>query len=754
MMILDDKFMLSEEANVYFAPFKIFYTEKDLYKYFLNYDEYIRKDDVSFHDDNILQGSMLTNKEPYVDNKGFYGIPYEIDFDTIFYKSSDDQINNYTYQNMKANDDLLLLSSFTPEPPLLEDRFNVTSYPSVVDDGILSIGLGNNDEMLNLFSEYIHLKYNVKSIPKGDQKSDFFSFLLNEKTSNEFYNSFKEFLIKYTGSNLNKTLTTSVQDSYNSFINNEKKFLKGKASNYVSLKNTYSNIIIRSLPNDISVINRKYLVINSDSKKDKNMLVQLALQLTSQEIQLYRAKEFGNLPTFDFKRKTPDDYTTLYCNSYPELCKLIRESNPIDITKLFQRGDNSASVMEVRLIMPSTLKTGISSNNYTIFNNTFINILNLESHSLTKFYKNNPIFLVQDILTLSIILILIIVVIMVHIHRKHPYLKAISPFLSNLTVIGMILNISVSKTMFFVNTELLCQLIYVIRNFTLNLTNFPMFAIIFRIYYIYTNISKVNFGKKLNDRRLLIIITIAIIFFLILTSVIIFSDPFYVTTFGSFFPSRNKNCYSKNQTGYFNFIIIYVILTFILMLIMTVRTIKVSRQFGEVKYILFIVLLLFSSIIYEFIYMSLMAILRSDTFYLIAHIVYMLCCLCCVYLLVGYRLIYVLKHPIKNGTYKGNDINNDYFNTTINIVDFIPLKKNRIGNFPFFKQSKGHDSNGTFSIVKDEDNINDPILSNPNNYFFNQALKLLDEESKQNGMEQMNQSSQDNQDKQNYQRQY
>jgi len=747
MVIIDDKFLLGENYLATFAVLKLYFTKIDLYKFFLNYEGYIENDDISFHDDDILKAGRHNNK-------GLYGIPYEMDFDTLFFNNFNDTFRGFIYKSILNNDTLPSLL-----PPLNEVPSNFSEadlknyegiYQSMVDDGIISAGFGSNDELLNFFVEFIHYKFNIKKLPDRDETPEFFEFLFDEYKSKEFYDSFRKYLIKYTGKYLNKTLINSIEDAYNSFLNNEKLFLRGKASNYLALKSINPNISIHSLPDNTSVIDRKYIVINNNSKKDKKMLVKVALQLSSREMQLYRAKVFGNLPTFDFKRNNLDNYTIEFCNSYPELCDLIKKLNSIDVTTAFIRDKFSGSYIESRLVLPTTLKSDTFNNNYFLFNSTFLNILNIKPFSLLDLYKAVPLFIFQDIMTVIVVDILSITLIMVYFKRKHPYLKAISPFLSSLTIIGMILNISISKFMFFVHTKILCQLLYVVKYFTLNLTNLPMFATIFRIYYIYTNISEVNFGKKLNDKRLFNIISITLSVILIFAFVTVFSDEFYETTMGTAMTTRSIMCFNKHYNHFIVFTIIMLVIMFFVMLVMTIKTIKVSRQYGEVRYVLFILFLLFSSLLYEFIFIILIHESKGTTIFLISHAIYMCSCLCCAYLLVGHRLIYVLKHPIKNNMYQGNDINNDYFNNTLNIIDFIPLKKTGNCPFSFFKKNKNKGKRDVnkevFSVVKDcEISFDDSITNNPNNYFFNQALKSLSRPKEQSPLDQFKDSYQSTQ---------
>ncbi|ORX84286.1 hypothetical protein BCR32DRAFT_291433 [Anaeromyces robustus] len=652
--------------------------------------------------------------------------------------------NNSTTSLKNINKNNILLSlplSNITDSHELSKYFNVTTteYQTLIDNGLISAGLGNNNELLTLFSEFIHYNKYIPYNEKDDENIFFFNFLwTDEEKKNLFYNKFREHIINSTGKNINENLLISIEEAYQAFMKREKLFLKGKASYYQTFKNQNMTLSYKGLPNNVSALNRKYLVINRRTKKDITTLAEIALQLTSEEMQLYRLNHFSNIPTFDLNKSNSQEFHT-YCQNNSEFCHLIQQINSFDTSKIFNRYTYSGNFMETNLIVPSYLNDYLKTNNSTKINNKLTNILNTYLFSLSEMYKLDYHLLIQDIITAVVLLILIVVIILVFLNRKHPYLKAISPHLSNLTIIGMAINIMVTKLIIYSHDLVMCRLVYILKFFVLNLVYLPMFAIIFRIYYIYTNISKVNFGKKLNDKRILNIISITLLIILLITIVIGYNDEIYVTTMGVAFPTRMVMCYYVHFQFHSIFSYAYSIFMFIAMIIMTLKTIKVSKKFGEVKYILFIVILLFSSMLSEGHYIILTILGKNTPFYLILHIIYVIICLACVYLLVGYRLIYIKKHPIKNGTYKGNDINNDYFNTTINIVDFIPLKKELIKNYPFFSKSKLNNNQGTFFVVKDHQNQNqnhqnemfdpsDPIENNPNNYFFNQALKKIENE--------------------------
>jgi len=152
---------------------------------------------------------------------------------------------------------------------------------------------------------------------------------------------------------------------------------------------------------------------------------------------------------------------------------------------------------------------------------------------------------------------------------------------------------------------------------------------------------------------------------------------------------------------------------------MIIKTGKVSKKFDEYKLIYVIIALLIISIVIEWIFFSLPA-KHFTIYYLIVCCVYILCCIICIYLLVGSRLIYVIRHPLTKEAPDGAKRSEDYFNI-LDIADYLPKdneslrrKHRHIFNHQFSS------SNSSLTMVE-----NDPITSNPNNYFFNRGLEML-----------------------------
>jgi len=169
------------------------------------------------------------------------------------------------------------------------------------------------------------------------------------------------------------------------------------------------------------------------------------------------------------------------------------------------------------------------------------------------------------------------------------------------------------------------------------------------------------------------------------------------------------------------------------MFVMTVKTRRISKKHGDIMFIFFIILLLFSSLLFEISFSYLMKTYSYFTNFSFSFYAYIVTCLASVYMLVGTRLLYIRKHISNEESFIGNNMNNDYFDHAINIIDFIPLKRNT--NYLFslcngIKKQKylSNDTIKSFEEGKLKLSEEDSIEQNTNNYFFNQALKKLEEE--------------------------
>eukprot|EP00833_Pecoramyces_ruminatium_P002826 jgi/Orpsp1_1/1176858/evm.model.c7180000059288.1 len=531
MMILDDKFLFSDDSYIENVILESMFSFQKFTDFYVNYNDYgIQEEDISHHHPEILKDGKTSDNE-------LYGLPFELDFDLLYY-----------YDDATASKDLLSTKIN-----------NFSELNNIGSEGILSTGLNDNDELINLFVEFIRYQYDI---PKDDDPLSYDK--LYDENSDEIYDSFREYILQITGKDMENALSASIEDAYNSFVSGEKRIFKGKAS-YNNYFNTINNsnqtitISASSLPDGMSVISEKYLVINKNSAKSMDQLVQVALQLTSSDFQIYRAKELGFIPTFDFSNKSDTSIST-YCGDHSDICSLIDSLNSIRITKVLRKSRYSANYLESRLIIPFSLRNSLSAKDNIIIKKTLSNILNIWNNFLESFTLSPLIVAMLSVNAFMFITViyLLIVIVMVHRNRKHPYIKAMSPQLTNIAIFGMILKIVYPTILNVIRTNFLCRLNVVINFFIDNLVYTPLFAIIFRIYYIYTNVSNMSCGKKLHDTRLIrYIILVLFLTFLAFFGLTSF-DKFYLITTGSLALTRSIAC-TYDYAKYTLYINIYII---------------------------------------------------------------------------------------------------------------------------------------------------------------------------------------------------
>lgn len=493
MMILDDKVLYSDSANLRnFALDLKFNFFEDIKSYFIDFNKYISTNDLNFHDKNIIKDGSFNENE-------MYGLPYEFDFDVLYYHKNNSDYKNFLSEkiisDIKIDTNVILNSNETLELNKTDDD----------DNNKLSIALGEYDELLNFYIEYVAYHY---GIPKTDDPVYFNIFYKNNPKN--LYQSFRNYLISSAGADLNKVLKVKMQDAYNSFINDKKKLYKGKASQYKFLKNK-NDTLIQSLPNNYSVVNEKYLVINNGTSKDISFLTNIAFQLTSRDIQIYRAQNMGTIPTFDMSQAPTDQYINSYCQTEPEICELIKNLNGIQIKDMFKKDEYSASFFESRILIPVALRKFVYENDDTDLIQAYKINLEINSVKAPRYFVKH-MFYIYGIISFFMVAMML-VIILVHKNRKHPYIKQISPNLSNLIILGMIIDIGLPMyydIMYVVNIDgKIYQMSYfIIDSITRNLMFLPMFSIVYRIYYIYNNRYKINFGNKLKERRFIIYVII------------------------------------------------------------------------------------------------------------------------------------------------------------------------------------------------------------------------------------------------------
>jgi len=595
MLIQDDKFILGDDALIENYAINRLFGYKRVRSNFLKLNEYINENDYIFHDKELLDGGSSDNN--------IYGLPFEIDYDLIYYHKDFEYINHlpnngsiiwdnllninkfqrrkvhHNHKNIQQNEDIHQIKNEqnqniyeiknegqgqshknkdTEHDKNNEQDQDIHQNKNVEQDqnikqnkneeqdqlnykGPLSIPLGDEDELLNIFIEYTGYEYGKEFVTNKDVQ------LINFLKSGKHFENFKEFIKKATGTTnseeMENLLKFRADKAFDSFIKREYPLYIGKASyyKYISSK-TGNNISVIVLPMGVSVFTEKYVIVNNNSQLNKKLLAKVANILSSKAMQYYKNEKLGSLPTFDLPNN--DIYytgdmnknSTLICPVNQVVCDSLNNVYRISIKNKFFNQTSSSSIMEVRDIIPLALKKYLINGGTEAILSTFKNNIVLSSYS--NDYIDVPFIILYGSLIVFVLFSLIIMT-MVYQYRNHPYLKMISPRICILAILGLV-STTVSIPFYgHFPSPFICKITFIIGIIIRDLIFLPMFVIIYRIYYIYTNEYKVNFGKKLNDRHLFTLIGIIMFINVSIGLIIVFSSDFYII---------NINC---NQRNYF-----------------------------------------------------------------------------------------------------------------------------------------------------------------------------------------------------------
>eukprot|EP00833_Pecoramyces_ruminatium_P012416 jgi/Orpsp1_1/1186448/evm.model.d7180000050659.1 len=394
----------------------------------------------------------------------------------------------------------------------------------------------------------------------------------------------------------------------------------------------------------------------------------------------------------------------------------------IRIKDIFKVNDYSAPFMEVRLTLPIFIDNLLRKNDIESLKLGCRNIV--EARMID--FKNmiNPSIVVLLIFMIICAIASLLIMLKVFKYRNHPYLKLISPNLSNIIIFGFTLSIFTPLTNIQNSSIERCKYAYVYGSISSNLILFPMLLVTYRIYAIYTNQSQVNIGKKLSNNRLLIAVMISLFLVCSSTIYIVFTKEFYISTTGSIASYRYPVCNHEENIIHAAFEMIYEYSIVGIIIYMVRKSGKASKKFDEVKFIYVILIIMFVAFLLSafFIYV------KKTIYFLILCGIYALSCGVCIYLLVGSRLLYIAKHP--QDSFNSEHSFQNYFNI-IDIADFLPMKKGKEKNSDDCKFNKNKlknlkkNSNSSINSIDDDPNIN-----NPNNIFFYQGLAMLNQQSK------------------------
>jgi len=555
MLIVDDKFLFGEYTNIKSEFISNKANIVDFHENYIDLTNIIKKEDLSFHNKDILSRCYLEDH--------LYALPFEMDFDVVYSRNA----NIQSELEFKTWKDLL----------------------TTMNQGgnLLSIPYGEKSRLLDFFIEYVESE---REYIYNDEANNLDIFY-NDKAK-YIYDTFKNFITKSSPKNIPSSLNITLNDAYESFKSGESALFLGKASQYRSItkstqgaiinnNQTASQTVYSSLPpRGYNVINPKYLIINKNSKIDTSILVEVAKQLTSPEMQLVRVEKLGSAPTFNI-----DDNKSAgaYCQSNAEICGMIKNMKSINIKNIF-KCDNCATFTEVDYFVPIFLKDYIMDQ---------MKIDELTSHfnSIKYFCLLKPDYRIYVIFFIYIptiigVTITIVLAYYTYKYRNHSSIKYLSPGFCIIIYVALILNIVAPVVFSLVTTVFIGRLTYIFETVNTILFFLPMMMVTYRIYTIYTNTSN-YLGNKLDNRHLYIYFTIIFIIWISYAIIVsIFSD----------FQISYESSIDSLRSPYYNFSwdaierVSYRVYYFICMgtsALMVAKLGIVKKQYGAFKFVFF-----------------------------------------------------------------------------------------------------------------------------------------------------------------------
>ncbi|ORX42625.1 hypothetical protein BCR36DRAFT_337135, partial [Piromyces finnis] len=644
IFILDEKFLFGDISTIESSYVRNTFNERNIQKYYLNLSEYFEKnkhmnkrfDNDAFHEAYTYIYSFLKDNTSDTNiynhdivsggfmNDILYGLPYEIDFNIV-----------YNTDKQKAN---------------LEN-----------DHIFKSINLVNDDKLFATFIEYLYsvdnnieefLRYHIK-----DENS-------NNKERN-YIDSFRNYLLhnnKFSTSDLD---ALTLNNTFNNLKNDHHSFY-GKASHYCSIKSQKDiGSVSKSFLFKKTVVNKKYLVINKNSQINKDLLFQVALQLTSSDFQTVTFEKLCKLPTYTMNEVKPDVF-----HDDLDYKNIVESVESIDMKKLFT-SEYSAPFMEIRAFLPEALKKFLIDGNsepiVDMLENIYYLVMDKNSNkdvSTLGLYIPMVIFTIVSIIIIGLVIK----------YKEHPRVKLLSPGLCIIIIIGYSIDIPLTPYFMIQNPSILkCKYEFIESILDSSLIMFPMVAITYRIYSIYNNTSKVVIGKRLKNKRLFIILgTLFIISVVTAAITAFFIFHFYLESYGNISTYRQQTCEFDESDGftYVDYGIFFILLISIVYMI--IKTGKISKHYGEFNFIYGLILILIAESLRDFIIPYLPAN-GYFTYYVIFLIAYMVYNILCVYIIVGSRLIYAIRHPEQEFS---NKADSNFTKSTTNLISKDKKKSN------------------------------------------------------------------------------
>ncbi|ORX50034.1 hypothetical protein BCR36DRAFT_370538 [Piromyces finnis] len=148
MVVLDDKILFSElefmETEYYYY---LGYRHPSL-ELLLDLTDYVKMNSINFNDPSILEDAIYKDR--------LYGLPYELDFDVMYYDSNNEVTKRLSDEMNQISWDKL--------------------YSSISSTSNLSIGLGDDYDVLQFLMEYTGNKYELSK----EYDPEFFEVFIND----------------------------------------------------------------------------------------------------------------------------------------------------------------------------------------------------------------------------------------------------------------------------------------------------------------------------------------------------------------------------------------------------------------------------------------------------------------------------------------------------------------------------------------------------------------------------------------------
>ncbi|ORY30270.1 hypothetical protein LY90DRAFT_512688 [Neocallimastix californiae] len=671
MMILDDRILFSEMSFMESDLVETyFYHRLPSIEIFHPLSEYVKKEELSFNNERTLRDGIYEGT--------IYGLPYEFDFDVLYYDDQNvDSINMINNMKEMTWDDLLTsIKSSTPNTQ--------------------SIGLGDDNNLLDLLMEYASSRYQLTK-----KYDPLYYEIFYNKTGEEFFSSFYNFMIMYTNGNVDESIRITLDDAFADFKEKKSMFFKGKASHCNIIRsemaNTNSTFSYTLPPKYKTSVIEKFLAVNTNSKLDKNLLAEVALALTSKQAQLLRANKFGAIPTFDITKKDSIPEIKTYCTNQPYICDIIEKMDRVYIKDIL-KNEKSSPFVEIESFLPRLIRSYLDNSDIDGAVFAFKNIFTLLTDDLGIFK------ILSYIIVIAFSLFFLIIIFLIYKHKEHPYIKVISPIFCIMIIIGTTMNMCKYLQYVLPYTAFMAKFWFIYETITINLIYVPMFAVTYRIYRIFkTNLFMTN---ALDNKRLFIGISSVILAVIAYRAYIASIVSFYYLPIGSLRFTRFPVATFEGGDTLDNIYIIYLYGIFIALLFMMINTGRISRKFGDISYIFVIFILNISDFIVTRLLEKLSHINYPRYFFLIM-LFNCLVSFFCIHLLIGSRLLFVLMFP--------DNINANSILKSSDLKEFVPLtsrkKYNKLlkkfkENISISFKSKKNSSVNNLSYISKPYNVN------------------------------------------------